>query len=282
MARVCLAYDRTRIEEKMLKKAGELLGHEVIPLDVKTIDISTSDTSIDVGDVVLERCVSYYRGLHFTSFLEFLDIPVINNFEVALLCGNKMFVSLRLQKENIPTPYTAFAFSAEGALNVLESRGYPKVIKPVVGSWGRGVMPLRDRDAVDALIEVRAVTDAPLDRIFYLQDLVNRPPRDLRVITVGDRAVAAMYRFADGFRTNVAAGGSPEFCDHTGEIGELAIRASEAVGGGVLGIDMMEDESRGLLVHEVNNTVEFRGISKVAGTDIASQIVQYAIQQARR
>lgn len=282
MARICIAYDRTRVEEKMLRKSGESLGHEVIPLDVKTVDIGTTDTAIDAGNVVLERCVSYYRGLHFTSFLEFLDIPVINNFEVASLCGNKMFVSLRLQKKGVPTPYTAFAFSAEGALNVLETRGYPKVIKPVVGSWGRGVMPLRNRDAADALIEVRTVTDTPLDRIFYLQDLVNRPPRDLRVITVGDRAVAAMYRSADGFRTNVAAGGSPQFCDHTGEIGEMAIHASDAVGGGVLGIDMMEDESRGLLVHEVNNTVEFRGISKVAGTDIASQIVQYAVQQARR
>lgn len=281
MSRICIAYDRMRVEEKMLQKAINSTTHQGMTIDVKAASASTTNVP-DVGDVVLERCVSYYRGLHFTACLESADIPVVNRFEVASLCGNKMFVSLRLQKEGVPTPHTMFAFSGEGALQSLERHGYPRVIKPVVGSWGRGVMPLRDRDAADALLEVRAVTDTPLDRIYYLQDMVSRPPRDIRVVTVGGRPVAAMYRTTEGFRTNVAAGGAVKPCRHDGEIGEAAARASDAVGGGILGIDMMEDDTRGLLVHEINNTVEFRGISTVSDTDIAAEMIQYALREAHR
>lgn len=282
MSRVCIVFDRLRAEEKMLQKAAESLGHDANMLDAKTTRISTSGTRTDTGDVVLERCVSYYRGLHFTACLEFLGVPTINRFDVASICGNKMFVTLLLKKKGVPTPETHFAFSSESALETLDEAGYPKVIKPVVGSWGRGVMPIRDRDAADAIIEIRQITDAPLDRIYYLQELVDRPPRDIRVITVDNIPVAAMYRSADGFRTNVATGGDPEPCNHTGEIGEIAARASEAVGGGILGIDMMEDARRGILVHEINNTVEFRGISGVTGVDIPKAMIEYAARHVRK
>ena len=282
MSRVCIVFDRLRAEEKMLQKAAESLGHDTNMLDAKTTRISTSDTRMDAGDVVLERCVSYYRGLHFTACLEFLGVPTINRFDVASICGNKMFVTLLLKKKGIPTPETHFAFSSESALETLDEAGYPKVIKPVVGSWGRGVMPVRDRDAADAIIEIRQITDAPLDRIYYLQELVDRPPRDIRVITVDNVPVAAMYRSADGFRTNVATGGDPEPCNHAGEVGEIAARASEAVGGGILGIDMMEDARRGILVHEINNTVEFRGISGVTGVDIPGAMIEYATRHVRK
>lgn len=282
MSRVCIVFDRLRTEEKMLQKAAASRGHDTNMLDAKTARISTSGTRMDAGDVVLERCVSYYRGLHFTACLQFLGVPTINRFDVAAICGNKMLVTLLLKKKGVPTPETHFAFSSESALETLDEAGYPKVIKPVVGSWGRGIMPIRDRDTADAIIEIRQITDAPLDRIYYLQELVDRPPRDIRVITVDNVPVAAMYRSADGFRTNVATGGDPEPCSHTGEIGEIAARASEAVGGGILGIDMMEDSRRGILVHEINNTVEFRGISGVTGVDIPGAMIEYATRHVRK
>lgn len=283
MTRIGIAYDRLRVEEKMLLNAARSLGCEAALIDVKVAKTSTLDVSdIIPADVVLERCVSYYRGLHYTSYLEFLGVSVINHLAVADLCGNKMRVSLLLKKSHISTPETRFAFSADAALATFEDAGYPLVIKPVVGSWGRGIMALRDRDAVDAIIEIRNVTDAPLDRIYYLQEIIDRPPRDIRVIVVDHEPVAAMYRMGGGFRTNVATGGAPTPCDHTGEVGEMASRASEAVGGGILGIDMMEDPERGLLVHEVNNTVEFRGISAVTDADIPGAMVRYAISCVRK
>lgn len=285
MPRVCIVFDRLRSEEKMLRDAAADLGCEPIMLDAKGALMGTeqSRSDHDLGDVALERCISYQRGLHFTACLEFLGVPVLNGLAVASACGDKMLATLLLKKAGVPTPRTRFAFSSGGAAATLDEEGYPLVIKPVIGSWGRGVMPIRDRDAMEAVFEIRGVTDAPHDRIYYLQELVRRPPRDIRVITVGGEPVAAMYRRSSGgFKTNIALGADPEVCEITGEIGEAAAAASRAVGGGILGIDMMEDESRGILVHEVNNTVEFKGLARVSGRDIPREMVRYALEYARR
>jgi len=188
-----------------------------------------------------------------------------------------------LKKNNIPTPKTYFSFSADGARENLEKVGYPMVIKPVIGSWGRNVMPLKDKDTADAIIEQREITDGPLDRIFYLQEMVDRPPRDIRVITIGDKAVTAMYRQSSGnFKTNIALGAEPEICDITNEIEDLCTKASKAVGGGILGVDLMEDKEKGLVVHEVNNTVEFKGIVKVANINIPKEMVEFVLDSIRK
>ena len=285
MSKVCIVFDRLRTEEKMLQKEASGLGCDVTMLDAKTAQLDTDSRrdDMDLGDVVLERCVSYFRGLHFTAGLEFLGIPVINRFEVANTCGNKMFMTLRLKKGSIPTPKTYFSFSSQSASENIVKVGYPLVIKPVIGSWGRGVMQVKDRDTKDAIFEIRDITDSPHDRIYYLQELVKRPPRDIRVITVNHAPVAAMYRKSGGFKTNLALEAShPEPCETTGQIGELAAAASEAMGGGILGIDMMEDEERGLVVHEVNNTVEFKGLATVAQKNIPREMVKFALEYAKR
>ncbi len=283
MSKLRILFDRVRSEEKMLEEKAIELGHNTKMVDAKITQVNTESkkNDFDFGDVVLERCVSYFRGLHFTACLEFLGVPVINNFEVANNCGNKMITSLLLKKHNVPTPKTYFSFSSEAALENLEKTGYPMVIKPVVGSWGRGVMPLKDRDTADAIIEVRELSDGPLDRIYYLQEMVNRPPRDIRVIVVGDQVVAAMYRTSSGsFKTNIALGAEPVVCEITKELEDVCMRAAKAVGGGILGVDVMEDKKRGLVVHEVNNTVEFKGLAKVAKKDIPKEMIDFAIKSA--
>jgi [lysine-biosynthesis-protein LysW]--L-2-aminoadipate ligase len=269
----------------MLEKQAIELGHDTNMLDAKItrFDTDSKKNDYDFGNVALERCVSYFRGLHFTACLEFVDVPVINKFDVASKCGNKLIMSLVLKKNNVPTPKTYFSFSAEAAMENLSKIGYPLVLKPIVGSWGRGVMPLKDKDTVDAIFEMRELSDDPLDRIFYLQELIKRPPRDIRVITVGDRAIAAMYRKSSGgFKTNIALGADPELCEITKELEDVSIKASQAVGGGILGIDLMEDEKNGLVVHEVNNTVEFKGLSKVAKINIPKEMVEFALNSARK
>jgi [lysine-biosynthesis-protein LysW]--L-2-aminoadipate ligase len=281
MSKIRIVYDRVRAEEKMLEEKAIELGHDIKMIDAKLTQISTESkkTDFNFGDVVLERCVSYFRGLHFTACLEFLDVPVINKFEVASNCGNKMITSLLLKKHNVPTPKTYFSFSSEAALENLERIGYPMVIKPIVGSWGRGVIPLKDRETADAIIEVRELSDRPLDRIYYLQEMVKRPPRDIRVIAVGDQVISAMYRTSSGsFKTNIALGAEPILCEITKELEDVCMKASKAVGGGILGIDIMEDEKRGLVVHEVNNTVEFRGLAKVSKKNIPKEMIDFAIR----
>jgi [lysine-biosynthesis-protein LysW]---L-2-aminoadipate ligase len=283
MPKIRIVYDRVRTEEKMLEEKAIELGHDTKMVDAKITQVNTESkkSDFDFGDVVLERCVSYFRGLHFTACLEFLDVPVINKYEVANNCGNKMITSLLLKKHNVPTPKTYFSFSSEAALENLEKVGYPLVIKPIVGSWGRGVIPLKDRETADAIIEVRELSDGPLDRIYYLQEMIKRPPRDIRVIVVGDQVVSAMYRTSSGgFKTNIALGAEPILCEITKELEDVCMKASKAVGGGILGVDVMEDEKRGLVVHEVNNTVEFKGLSKVSKKNIPKEMIDFAIKQA--
>ncbi|CAI8201614.1 MAG: Alpha-aminoadipate--LysW ligase LysX [Candidatus Nitrosopelagicus brevis] len=284
MQKICIVFDRLRTEEKLLQKKAEELGYETSMIDAKitSFDTDSKPENFDFGDVVLERCVSYYRGLHFTACLEFLDIPVINKFDVANTCGNKMITSMLLKKNNIPTPKTYFSFSAETALENFENIGYPLVIKPIIGSWGRSVMPIKDKDTAEAVIENRQVTDGPQDRIYYLQEMIDRPPRDIRVITVGDQAVSAMYRKSSGgFKTNIALGADPELCQITKEMEDLCEKTSKAVGGGILGIDLMEDKERGLVVHEVNNTVEFKGLVKVSEKNIPKEMIDYAVRNIK-
>ena len=284
MQKICIVFDRLRTEEKLLQKKAEELGYETSMIDAKitSFDTDSKPENFDFGDVVLERCVCYYRGLHFTACLEFLDIPVINKFDVANTCGNKMITSMLLKKNNIPTPKTYFSFSAETALENFENIGYPLVIKPIIGSWGRSVMPIKDKDTAEAVIENRQVTDGPQDRIYYLQEMIDRPPRDIRVITVGDQAVSAMYRKSSGgFKTNIALGADPELCQITKEMEDLCEKTSKAVGGGILGIDLMEDKERGLVVHEVNNTVEFKGLVKVSEKNIPKEMIDYAVRNIK-
>ncbi|MFL6453031.1 MAG: lysine biosynthesis protein LysX [Nitrososphaeraceae archaeon] len=286
MVRVSVIYDKVRFEEKALYEKAKKKGINAQIIDGKTITINTQSkkTSLQLGDVVIQRSISHFRGLYLTSCLEFLGFLVINKFKVGQTCGNKLITSLALAKYKVPTPKTHFAFSAESAIELIYNTGFPLVLKPVIGSWGRGVFPIRDEEMANMIVEMREESDSPLARIFYIQEMVRRPPRDLRCIVIGDKVIAAIYRYSaqNEWRTNVARGGKAEAAPITKELEEIALSAAKAVGGGILGIDLMEDEKRGLLVHEVNNTVEFRGASNVCEADIAGAIIDYAISIAKK
>ena len=286
MVKVCVIYDKMRFEEKALYQKAKKKGINALIIDGKTISINNESkrTSLQLGDVVIQRSISHFRGLYISSCLEFLDYTVINKFKVGQTCGNKLITSLTLSKHNVPTPKTHFAFSAESAIELINKTGFPLVLKPLIGSWGRGVFPVRDEEMANILLEMREESDSPLARIFYIQEMVKRPPRDLRCIVVGDEIVGAIYRYSaqNEWRTNVARGGKAEAAPITNELEDIALRAARAVGGGVLGVDLMEDEKRGLLVHEVNNTVEFRGASNVCQADIAGAIIDYALSVAKK
>jgi len=286
MAEVCIIYDKVRFEEKALYDKALEKGVKAQMVDAKGVTVGTESKKSDfsLGDVIMQRSVSHYRGLYLTACLEFLDFPVINKFSTAEICGNKLVTSLALAKNNIPTPKTQLAFSAETAIEMIRKTGLPLVLKPIVGSWGRGVFPLRDEETANMIVEMREENDSPLARIYYVQEMVDRPPRDVRCIVVGDQVVTAIYRYSgEGeWRTNVARGGKAELAPITKELEDLALRAAKAVGGGIVGVDLMEDKARGLVVHEVNNTVEFRGAATVSVNDIPGAMIDYAVSVARR
>lgn len=275
---IALIYDVVRWEEKKIVEAASRRGLNVKLIDAKdlVLDLSALNRDLLKADVVFQRCISYFRGLYLTAILESVGFRVVNSFNVSMVCGNKLLTTLRLKAQGIPTPKTLITFHQESALKALDMLSYYAVIKPIFGSWGRLISLVKDFETAKSIIELKSELRNPLHEIFYIQEFVKRPPRDIRIVVVGLEPIAAEYRYSTNgeWRTNLARGGRAEPCRLTGELEELACRVAEAVGGGVLGVDCMESD-RGLLVHEVNANVEFKGVSEASGIDVAGRIVDY-------
>ncbi|MDW7971133.1 MAG: lysine biosynthesis protein LysX [Nitrososphaerota archaeon] len=286
MPTISLLYDRIRTEEKLLINTAEKRGVVLKPIDVKEMHLTITNLEKDkelFGEVALERCISHFRGLHLAAILESKGITVINSYSVVNICGNKMLTSIVLTKNGIPTPKTIIAFTREEAMKAIEELGFPSIIKPIFGSWGRLIAQIKDRDVAQAILEHREEMNNPLYQIYYIQEMVKRPPRDIRCVVVGDEIVASIYRYSaeEDWRTNIARGGRAEICHLDDDAKEIILKAAKAVGGGVLGVDAMESEN-GILVHEVNATVEFKGAMSATGADIPGKIIEYAIKLIKR
>ena len=286
MVRICIIYDKLRFEEKKIYNDIQQKGFDATLIDGKSLIFDTESSKSDsrFGDIILQRVISYNRGLHLTYCLEQIGLPVVNSFSVSEICGNKLITSLILKKNNVPTPKTTFAFSTESARECMKKLGYPLVVKPIIGSWGRGVYQIKDQSMADMMLDSRQENDNSFSRIYYFQELIDRPSRDIRCIVIGDQIVASVFRYSseNEWRTNVAVGGRTEMAPLTSELKEIVLKASNAVGGGILGVDLMEDKERGYLVHEVNNTVEFRGASAVCKSDIAGAMTDYLVKMSSK
>jgi [lysine-biosynthesis-protein LysW]--L-2-aminoadipate ligase len=229
---------------------------------------------------VLERSLSYGRGLYGTRMLNEWGIPTVNMAAVATTCGDKLATSAALHAAGVPQPALRIAFTPEAALEAMEAMGYPVVVKPVIGSWGRLVSKINDRDTAEALLEHREVLGNYQQQIYYIQEYIAKPGRDIRAFVVGDETIAAIYRTAPHWVTNTARGGTASNCPVTPELNALCVAAARAVGGGVLAMDVMEDPERGLLVNEVNHTMEFHSSVPATGVDIPGKIIDYALALA--
>jgi len=275
--------DRIRPDERMVIEAAKKkeIGLKVYNVDEIVFE-TTKDPETKFENVILQRAMSYFKSMHITALLENNGIKVVNSFNAALVCGNKLLTSIALSKAGIPTPRTVVAFTEDSSLKALEKVGYPAILKPVVGSWGRLIAPLKDLDSARAILESREYM-FPLYQVFYIQEMIQNLLRDIRCFVIGDHAVAAIYRYsAPGeWRTNVARGGRAEVCPITANLEELCVKATEAVGGGVFGVDMMETPS-GLVVHEVNYTTEFKATAESTGVDIPGLVLDYLVDMEKR
>jgi len=276
-----ILYDTIRWEEKALFDAAKKMGINVEMVDCKNLFVSL-DKSQEKFETVIQRCVSYYRSLHSTAALEGKGVNVINSLNTSIFAGNKLFTHMLLQKYGVPTPFSAVAFSEDAALETLESKGYPMVLKPTVGSWGRMIALLKDRDSAEGIMESRERM-YPIYQVYYLEEFVQRPPRDIRAIMVGDKVVAAIYRYSgdDQWKTNMALGGKAEECKVTKEMEDICIKAKNAVQGQIVGVDLMESKEKGLVVHEVNNTTEYKNTVRVTGVDIPALMIDYALKSRK-
>jgi [lysine-biosynthesis-protein LysW]--L-2-aminoadipate ligase len=280
MTNITLFYDRVRWEEKQIHDRASERGITLDLVDVREL-LYSIPRERDPPNVALQRCVSHTRGIRAAQYFEMGGSTIINSSRASEICGDKFATGLRLLSAGIPHPRTMEAFSVESALLSADKLGYPVIMKPLNGSWGREVAVLSDKRSLKSYLELKEGSDDPEDHVYYLQEFIRNPGRDIRTVCVGGDVVASIYRYAPegDWRSNVALGGTAKPCQLDAAGKELMLRAAEAVGGEVVGVDSMEGPE-GLMVHEVNSNVEFRGAAGGTGVDIAGRILDYACRKA--
>lgn len=266
-----------RAEEKLIIKAAKERGIKTEIVDVRT-EIFNPETYHTNFDIALERCVSTVKGSYAVRFLEALHIPVVNSSAIAGICEDKFLTSLTLQKAHVPTPSFALVFGIEEAKKAVEQLGgFPVVIKPNVGSWGRLLAKVNDMDALEAIIEHKDVLGSPQQKAIYIQRFVQKPGRDIRVFVINGHAICAIYRKSHHWITNTARGAQASNCPITDELQTIAKNASDAVGGGILAMDIFETND-GFSINEINHTMEFKNSEAPTGVSISQTIVDYCME----
>jgi len=272
---------RVRVEEKLLLQELSSRGVETKVIDDRTLVLATEHRP-DLGvDVVMERCIQHGTALYALSVLDAWCVPAVNTYEVAEICGNKLLTTMRLVRNKVPAPKTRVAFTPESALAAVEELGYPVVMKPLIGSWGRLVSKVNDRESAEAIVEHKDVLGNYLHSIYYVQEYVAKPGRDIRAFVVGDETICAIYRYSEHWITNTARGGRAENCPVTPELNDLCVNAAKAVGGGIVAIDVLERDGE-LLVNEVNYTMEFRNSIDTTGVNIPAKMIDFVLDVAKR
>lgn len=281
--RIGVLYSRMRVEEKWIFAALEQRGVDYDRLDDRDVHFDVEDPTPWLKyDALLMRSISYVRGLYALRVLNAWGIPTVNTAAVSEACGDKLATSTALAKAGVPQPRVVLAFTPEAALEAIEGLGYPVVLKPVVGSWGRLLAKINDRDAAEAVVEHKSTLGSYQHSVFYVQEYIQKPGRDIRAFVVGEETICAIYRKSEHWITNTARGGEGEVCPVTPELAEICNRAAQAMGGGVLAVDVIEHPDRGLLVNEVNHTMEFHTTVPTTGVDIPGIMVDYLLAVARR
>jgi len=276
--RVGVLCSRIRVEEKLIFEALRDRGVDSEKIDSNAITLGLSE-GINGYDVVLVRCLSHSQALYASKLLGENGQRTVNTYEVIATSGDKLLTSLALAKRGVPTPRTKVAFTAQSALETIEQMGYPVVLKPLNGSWGRLLAKINDRDAAETILEHKHTLGGHRHSIFYIQEYIDKPGRDIRSFVVGGETISAIYRHSPHWITNTARGAEASNCPITPEVDRLSRAAAEAVGGGVVAVDILETPDGRLLVSEVNHTPEFRNSIAPTGVDIAGRIVDYALRR---
>ena len=279
MIKLGLLFSRLRLEEKhLIKEIKSRADIELVMLDSRKLIVGPkSELNIDV---LLDREISQSRALHIVQLLRNSHVKCINRYEIVTICGDKVFTSKALRDAGIPTPEVKVAFTKESALTAIEEMGYPAVLKPVDGSWGRLIAKIEDRNSAEAILEHKSYLSSYYHSIFYIQEYIHKPDRDIRALVLGGNVICATYRTSDTWFTNVARGGKAIECPVPPELEEICLKASKAVGGGALAIDLMETEN-GYTVHEINCSMEFKGSMEALSLNIPGMIVDYCVSQAK-
>jgi [lysine-biosynthesis-protein LysW]--L-2-aminoadipate ligase len=277
--RIGLLHSLIRKEEKLLLEAFAGAGVEPLMIDDRKLIMDFHHAP--ELDILVERSINHSRALHALRLFESAGVRCVNSHRVAQTCGDKLLTTAALKDRGVPQPECRVAFTEESALEAIEELGYPVVLKPAVGSWGRLLSKINDRDAAETVLEHKTVLGSYHHSIFYIQRYIEKQGRDIRSFVVGDDCIAAIYRTSDHWITNTARGARASRCEVTPEVAEVSLAAAAAVGGGIVAVDLFESAG-GLLVNEVNYTMEFRNSIDTTGVDIPRVVADYIVGLAKQ
>jgi [lysine-biosynthesis-protein LysW]--L-2-aminoadipate ligase len=276
--RLAILHTRLRTEERLLLDAAEQLGVEAVPIDLRDVGFCLDEPGSWADfDVVLDRSLSLTSSLTAVRIIELYGVRCINRATTIEICSDKLRTSIALEHVGLPTPRVRVATSIEAALQAIEAFGYPVVLKPTVGSWGRLLARINDRDAAEAVLEHRATLGSVNHSVFYIQEYIDKPGRDIRVFVIAGKAVAAIARSSAHWVTNTARGAVATGVPITPELADLAQRSAEVVEADIVAVDLLECPRRGLLISELNHSMEFRNSIDVTGVDIPRLLVEHTV-----
>jgi len=282
--RLAILHSRVRTEERLLLEAAEALGVETTLIDLREVSFDLDKSGADAWrafDVVLDRSLSLTSSLTAVRILELHGVRCINRAATIEVCSDKLQTSIALQRAGLPTPAVRVATSMDAALAAIEDMGYPVVLKPTVGSWGRLLARINDRDAAEAVLEHRAVLGSVQQHVYYIQELIDKPGRDLRVFVVGGKVIAAIARSSQHWVTNTARGAEATGYTITPMVEDICKRAADIVHADLVAIDLLECPKRGLLINELNHSMEFRNSIDVTGVNIPKIVIEHAMTCAQ-
>jgi [lysine-biosynthesis-protein LysW]--L-2-aminoadipate ligase len=270
-----------RDEKLLIEEFRKRDGVELVMIDDRELELNiTGKDKFESLDIVIERCINHSRALHAIRYFESKGVKCVNSYRVAEVCGSKYLTSVALAEKKVPQPEVKVAFTEESALKTIEKIGYPVVLKPAVGSWGRLLSKVNCREAAEAILEHKTILGTYHHSVFYIQKYIEKNGRDIRTFVIGNSCIAGIYRKSTHWITNTARGAEVENCPLTPEIKKISVDAAKAVGGGILAIDLFELSKGKYSVNEVNYTMEYKNSIQPTGVNIPSLIVDFTIKQA--
>lgn len=273
---------------KRLREAAEQKGHRIIlvdPIYVWPVLVGGSpdlkgELDISMLDVVLPRQGATVNdsSLKLVPHLHSLGIPLVNNLEAIRLAKDQFLTLQALSAFQIPVPDTGFINAYEGFHSVLGGLGgYPVVVKQVSGRVGEGVFLVKNDHKARLILHLYLETDKGM--------LVQRfiPPEnrlDIRVLVIGGKIVGAMKLKpkSGDFRSNFHLTHKSWPVELLPEWEEIALKAANALGLEIAGVDLIVDESGKAYVIELNYSPGFSGLEAATGLDIAGQIIDYVVE----
>ncbi len=282
--RIAVLAARTGWHTSELERAALERGHEAIVLPyeglVATIGpipgLRSRRTELDGVDAVLARIIpsgSLEQIIFRVDALHRLEergIRVVNSPRAIERTVDKFWTSTLLERCSIPTPETVVCDNMEEALAGFRALG-DVIVKPLFGSMGLGMVRISDEEM--AFRVFRAIEQ--IRGVFYLQRTIDHEGVDVRAFVIGGKVLGAIERRSNGWRTNLARGGTARGISLGDEWSALAVRAAAAVGAEYAGVDLLAGRDGTMYVLEVNGIPGWRGLQEATGLDVAGRLIEF-------